>query len=80
MPEGDAVPGKDAPGAAKDAKTPVTAAKPPAPAKSATTEPADAAPPKLPVGVPLKPDKTPTGSISPGQFKQRMPPTFGGRR
>jgi tetratricopeptide (TPR) repeat protein len=81
MPEGDAAaPGKDAPGAAKDAKTPVAAAKPPAPAKSATTEPADAAPPKLPVGVPLKPDKTPTGSISPRQFKQRMPPTFGGRR
>ncbi len=79
MPEGEG-PDKDAPGAANDAKTPVAAAKPPAPTKAATTEPANPAPPpaKLPVGVPLKPDKMPTGSIPPGQFKQRMPPTFRG--
>jgi tetratricopeptide (TPR) repeat protein len=73
---------KDGPGPTKDSKTPVATAKPPAPTKAATTEPANAGPPpaKLPVGVPLKPDKTPTGSISPSQFKQRMPPTFGGHR
>lgn len=76
-PEGEE-PAKGAPGAAKDTKTPVAAAKPPAPTKAAATEPASAVPANLPKGVPLKPDKMPTGSIPPGQFKQRMPPTFGG--
>jgi hypothetical protein len=80
MPEGEgAGPAKDTPGVANDAKTPVAAAKP-APAKAAATDPANAVPAKLPTGVPLKPDKMPTGSISPTQFKQRMPPTFGGHR